>query len=304
MICFVVAFPWSGHAMNTGDGSGGLDTVIAPVKTMDLSSWLVETSGLILWDGCLWTHNDNSDTKLYALDTATGDIVHQYLLKEVENYDWEEIAQDGAYIYLGDFGNNGSGIRRDLHILRIEKNSLKSGHPSIDTISFAYSDQVDFSQAAVNQTDFDCEAFVVTSDSIYLFTKQWLTANTTVYVLSKLPGDHIANKKETFPIEGLVTGATYLEKEHLLVLCGYSGLMQPFLYLLYDYPGHEFFSGRKRRLNLSLLFHQVEGIATEDGLKYYISNEYSSLRSAGIQNIQKLHILDLEPFLGGYLEGD
>ena len=280
-----------------------MDTVISPVRTMELSSWVTETSGLILWEGRLWTHNDDSDTRLYEIDTASGSMVRPYLLKGVENYDWEEISQDDGFIYIGDFGNN-MGDRKDLHILRIEKSSLRSGDPAIDTIWFSYSDQVDFSPAGLNSTEFDCEAFVVSPDSIYLFTKQWLTGNTTVYSMSKQSGTHIAEKGATFQIEGLVTGATYLEEKHLLVLCGYSGLIQPFVYLLYDFPDHRFFSGRKRRLNLSILFHQVEGIATEDGLKYFISNEYSSLRAAGFTNIQKIHVLDLEPFLGGYLEGD
>jgi len=289
---------------NFDEGGRTIDTVISPVKTMELSSWVTETSGLILWEGRLWTHNDDSDTRLYEIDTASGSLIRPHLLKGVENYDWEEIAQDGEFIYIGDFGNNGAGNRRDLHILRIEKPSLKSGDPAIDTIWFTYSDQVDFSPAGINNTEFDCEAFVVSPDSIYLFTKQWLTGNTTVYTMSKQPGKHTAVKGTSFQIGGLVTGATYLENKHLLVLCGYSGLIQPFVCLLYDYPDHRFFSGRKRRLNLSLLFHQVEGIATEDGLKYFISNEYSGMRSAGFVNVQKLHVLDLGPFLGGYLEGD
>jgi hypothetical protein len=285
-------------------GSGAMDTVITPVRTMELSSWVTETSGLILWEGSLWTHNDDTDTRLYEIDTTTGAVAHMDLLRGGENYDWEDIAQDGAYIYLGDFGNNGTGTRMDLHILRIEKSSLKSGRPSIDTIWFSYSDQVDFNSPGLNNTDFDCEAFVVSSDSIYLFTKQWVSAGTALYSLPKEPGEYVAEKLATFRIGGMVTGATYLEKEHLLALCGYSGLIQPFIYLLYDYPGHHFFSGRSRRLNLSLLFHQVEGIATEDGLKYFISNEYSGLRSAGISYNQQIHVLDLEPFLKGYLDGD
>jgi hypothetical protein len=321
IIWFVLAFPVSCNTLNPGcndpqasnfdpsatsnDGCCIYDTVyVAPSKTMALSMVLEETSGLILWDGLLWTHNDNSDTRLYGLDTATAEIVKTHILWKVENYDWEEISQDDEFIYLGDFGNNGSGNRKDLHILRVEKNSLKSGKPAMDTIWFTYSDQTDFSPSAPNQTEFDCEAFVVTSDSIYLFTKQWQSANTTVYALSREPGDHVAKKTTTYAIAGLVTGATYLEEKGLLVLCGYTGLLQPFLHLLYDYPDHQFFSGNKRRLNLSLPFHQVEGIATEDGLKYYISNEYFSHQPSGINILQKLHVFDLGPYLREYLERD
>lgn len=319
IIWFVVAFPVSCNTMNPGcndpeaknsdpsaninDGSCTYDPVwVTPYKTMELSVVLEETSGLILWDSYLWTHNDDSDTRLYGLDTATAEIETTSILWKVENKDWEEIAQDEGYIYLGDFGNNG-GNRTDLQILRVEKNSVRSGKPVIDTIGFTYSDQHDMDPGTFNQTEFDCEAFVVSSDSIYLFTKQWLTAHTTVYSLPKEPGSHVAERRSTFNIEGLVTGATFLEEKHLLVLCGYSGLSQPFLYLLYDYPGDQFFSGNKRRVNVSLLFHQIEGVATEDGLKYFLSNEQSSLSNSGYVNPPKVHLLDLGPYLQEYLEG-
>ncbi|NLA49092.1 MAG: T9SS type A sorting domain-containing protein, partial [Bacteroidales bacterium] len=50
--------------------------------------------------------------------------------------------------------------------------------------------------------------------------------------------------------------------------------------------------------DISLPFHQVEGIATTDGLKYYISNEYFRL-----MNIRhKLHIINLSSFLQHYLK--
>ena len=48
--------------------------------TMELSEELEETSGLILWDGYLWTHNDNADTKLYGLEAATAEIAREYIL--------------------------------------------------------------------------------------------------------------------------------------------------------------------------------------------------------------------------------
>lgn len=308
IVWLLMAFPYACNTMgpeaSMNDGSCTYDLVwVAPYKTIELSEVLTETSGLILWEGLLWTHNDDSDNRLYGLDTATAKIKKTHILWKTENKDWEEIAQDEGYIYIGDFGNN-SGDRKDLHILRVEKNSLKTGKASIDTIWFSYSDQHQADPAGLNQTEFDCEAFVVSSDSIYLFTKQWLSGNTTLYAMSKEPGEHVAEKQSSFNIEGLVTGATFLERERLLVLCGYSGLSQPFLHLFYDYPGNDFFIGNKRRVNVSLLFHQIEGVATEDGLKYYLSNEYSSLESAGYVNPQKLHMLDLGPYLQEYLEGD
>ena len=119
----------------TNDGSCTYDPYsVAPTNTMGLSETLKETSGLIIWDGYVWSHNDNTDTILYGLDTVNADIVTEHKLPGIENISWEEISQDEESIYLGDFGNNTSGNRTDLHLFRIDKKSLKAGKPIIDTI--------------------------------------------------------------------------------------------------------------------------------------------------------------------------
>ncbi len=275
---------------------------VSPSSTFELSPTIKETSGLSLWDGYVWTHNDKVDTQLYGMDTTYGEIKVEFLLPGVINNQWEEISQDENYLYIGDFGNNTSGDRTDLHLLRVEKSSLKGGSPVIDTIWFSYNDQLDLNPVEANTTDFDCEAFVVAEDSIYLFTKQWTSVQTSVYVFPKTPGTYIARKKETYNIQGLITGATYLEAKKLIVLCGYTSLLYPFFYLLYDFEGYSFFSGNKRRVTVSLPFHQVEGIATVTGLKYYVSNELFEFKPVA-NNPQKLHIFDLNSLLYNYIEG-
>lgn len=286
---------------NEDDGSCKYQiTTVSPEWSKELGDQIEESSGLIFWDGFLWTMNDDTDTRLYQLDTGTAMITDAYLVQGVVNHDWEEMAQDPDYIYVGDFGNNG-GDRKDLHILRIEKKSMSSAQPEIDTIWFSYSDQRNFNSNGFNQTDFDCEAFIIASDQIYLFTKQWLSMNTTLYELSKKPGAHVAQKREVFPIDGLVTGSTCLEEERLLVLCGYVGFFQPFLYLFYDYEGDGFFSGTHKRINLNLPLHQMESVYTGDGIHYYTTNE--SFKLASRVNIpQKLHKVDLSEHLQAYLD--
>jgi hypothetical protein len=271
---------------------------IEPLAGVGLSPSLSETSGLILWNGNLWTHNDNNDTNLYCLDTIDGRIVQTVSLSGIENKDWEEISQDKDYIYIGDFGNN-SGNRTDLRIFRIAKNTLLGGSQLIDSIKFSYSDQVDFTPDAY-KTDFDCEAFIVAGDSIYLFTKQWISNKTNIYSLSKNPGNYVAKLRSAWDVNGLVTGATFLDTKKIAVLSGYSEKLVPFIYLLYDFNGYDFFSGNKRKVEVLLPYHQIEGIATSDGVKFYISNEHFSLEPF-INVRQKLHVLDLSPFLGRYL---
>ena len=274
---------------------------ISPAISVNLPAVLSETSGLVQWSDKLLTHNDNTDISLYSVDTLTGLVLQTYNLPGIVNVDWEDISQDSLYIYVGDFGNNANGNRTNLRIFRIDKNTL-TGTPVIDTINFVYGDQTNFSPTGANNTDFDCEAFIVTTDSIYLFTKQWVSNQTGLYALPKAPGNHIANFITTYNISGLVTGATLMELGKVIVLCGYSNLLQPFLFLLYDYSGNDFFSGNKRKISISLPFHQVEGISTVDGLKYFISNEYFS-QPPIITVAQQFHTLDLIQYLGTYLNG-
>ena len=113
-------------------------------------------------------------------------------------------------------------------------------------------------------------------------------------------GKHIAKLKETINTEGLVTGATYLESKKLIVLCGYSKLGKTFLYLLYDFKDHDFSTGNKRKIDLKLSFHQIEGIATKDGLHYYLTNE-SLIRKPILNVPQQMHYFDLSSVLNSYL---
>ena len=282
------------------DGSCRYSSIkIKPIYSVALPDNLKESSGLTQSNSLLWTINDDADTALYAIDT-TGNLKQKVVLKNASNKDLEEISQDSSYFYIGDFGNNVSGNRKDLHLLRIEKKSIDSINQKIDTISFSYSNQTDFKALKSNTTNFDCEAFIVTNDSIYLFTKQWKDQNTRVYALPKTPGNYVAQYRETYKIKGLVTGATYLPSQNGIALCGYSKTLQPFIYLLYDYTKTSFFDGNKRKIKLQLPFHQIEGIATSDGLHYYLTNELFS-RKPFINTTQKLHQFDLTAYLSLYL---
>ena len=276
-------------------------TSVSPVLSFNLASDLSETSGILIWNNRLWTHNDNADINIYGLDTLNGNIIQSYKLSGSINNEWEEISQDENYVFLGDFGNNLNGNRVDLRILRISKSSILADSPVIETINFSYSNQYDFTPAGANNTDFDCEAFIVSADSIFLFTKQWVSNKTSVYSLPKSPGNFTARLRATYDVQGLITGAAYLEAKKLIVLCGYSSTLEPFTFLLYDFNNSGFFTGNKRKISISLPYHQTEGIATTDGLKYYITNEYFSLPPL-IEISQKLHIFDFNSFLENYFE--
>jgi hypothetical protein len=268
---------------------------VIPENSNALPELFSETSGLILWNDRLWTHNDDTDTNLYALNPGNLGTFESYPVQNSINIDWEEISQDADYIYIGDFGNNTNGNRKDLQIYKIKKSTLLTNNQEIEKIQFSYSTQTDFTVTGSNNTDFDCEAFVVTADKIFLFTKEWISKRTSVYSLPKSPGNHVAAYQSTYDVNGLITGAAYLESKNLLVFSGYSTQLMPFLYLLYDFKGENFFGGNKRKLTLNLPLHQTEGIASSDGLNYFLSNEAYQTIS------QKLHKINLSNYLGNYL---
>ncbi len=277
------------------------DTIVAPTGSINLPEKLQETSGLIFWDRKLITNNDSNDTNLYSINPKTGDIIVEFDLKGAKNTDWEEITQDENFIYVGDFGNNLSGNRTDLKILRVAKNSLLDHKPEIDTIHFSYEDQTDFSAKPGNQTDYDCEAFFATGDSLYLVTKQWVSQKSAIYSLPKVAGKYKAKLKTSLDVQGLTSGATFLPEKRLLVLSGYSTSLEPFIYLVYDYKNLDFNNANKRKLRLDLPFAQVEGIATQDGLEYYCSNEKFS-KPPFVNSPQRLHRFDLDNYLLDYFD--
>jgi hypothetical protein len=290
----------------SNDGSCTYNSAnISPHNSVVLSSTLNENSGLILWDNELWTHLDGGNpTDLYNIDISDLNNFSTTNLSSLSNIDWEDIAQDEDYIYLGDFGNNANGNRTNLKIYRIEKNSIELGSPMIEEINFSYADQVDFTPQGGNNTDFDCEAMIVTDNNIFLFTKEWVSQETTMYSLPKTPGTYSAVNEGSYDVNGLITGATYVDNKQVAVLSGYSNTLQPFIFLLYDFTGVDFFNGNKRKIGLNLAFHQVEGIASQDGLNYFISNEFFSetIPILGTITTQpQIHNVNLSDYLGNYL---
>lgn len=284
----------------TNDGSClYLNSSLTPETIGHLPSSLSGTSSLIFWNGNYWSCNDHTKIQLYRIDTLTGAITDSLLISETAPQDMEEVAQDADYLYFGDFGNN-SNTRTNLHILRVEKASLENGTPIMDTIFFSYPDQIDFTASSM-QTDFDCEAFIVGNDRIYLFTKQWSQLGTTCYELPKLPGTYVAEKLDSCNVQGLVTGAVFFESEQVVILCGYSTLLQPFIYLLYDYENHRFFSGNKRKITINLLGNQVEAIAGTTPTDCSLTNEKFTLGGSSIP--ASLHRLNLKDYLANYLYG-
>lgn len=255
----------------------------------DLPPQVEGTSSLFFLDGQYWTCNDHGQLTLYALDTTTAAIVDSITLAPYI-YDMEEVSQDDDYLYFGDMGDN-NGVRNDLRVLRLAKTDFAMRNFVFDTICFSYPDRND-----TNARNFDCEAFVVTDTALIFFTKQWLDNACGCYSVPKQPGRWQARYLFTLPTDGMVTGASLDHDRHQLVLCGYTSLCSPFIYVAYGFDGIAFDGGVQRRLPLSLGFGcQTEGIATYDGLNYYLTCE--KLDYYGITHPAQLFRLDLSSVL-------
>jgi hypothetical protein len=84
---------------------------------IELPSILKECSGMLsLGGGIFVAHNDSGNKPhLYIFHKDDNKNVRTVVVTGVKNNDWEELALDDTFIYIGDFGNN-SGTRQNLMI--------------------------------------------------------------------------------------------------------------------------------------------------------------------------------------------
>ena len=263
------------------DGSCMYDfTLDRPHQLFEMGAPILESSGLIYTNAGLWTHNDSgNDPILYLLDTLSFEIKRQVVIENVENEDWEELAADEQYFYIGDFGNN-KGDRKDLNILRVSRTDIQGNDTvSAEVINFYYPDQLDFSLGDKSH-NFDCEAFFVNGDSLHLFTKNWENRKTKHYTIPKVPGNYSAIIRDSFDVDGLITAAD-IAPDGVISLLGYEDKAtgEAFQWLLFDYKNMDVFSGNKRKLSLGSIIErgQVEGLVFSQNGEGYISSEAVSI---------------------------
>ncbi|NML66595.1 T9SS type A sorting domain-containing protein [Hymenobacter sp. RP-2-7] len=262
----------------TNDGSCQYAATATPLPPRaQLNMELSESSGLQLLGGQLWSHNDSgNDPVLFRLDTTSGQTLQRVRLSNAANTDWEDLAADANYLYVGDFGNN-FGNRRDLRVLRVARADLgaTATTATAEAINFSYPDQTDFT-SRLNQHNFDCEAFFFAHDSLHLFTKDWVDFKTRYYTVPAAPGTYVAHLKATFDVNGLITAADINPAGTVASLLGYdtrSGAA--FVWLLSGFGGTRYLGANKRRIELPsvIAVGQVEGLAFGPRNRVFISNE-------------------------------
>lgn len=259
------------------DGSCSYNiTIHNPDMRYLLPAMVSETSGLAIHNGRYYTINDSGgNAELYGVDTITGEV-DQVIFIQSSNIDWEALAMDDNYMYIGDFGNN-AGMRDDLCIYRIALNDIPAqGNATIspDTINFTY---VDYKKSEEFSRDhnFDCEAFLASDQWLYLFTKNRGNYKTNLYRLPKQPGTYVAELITSYDVNGLVTGADINKNKDEVTLIGYTDQSWiPFIWLLWDFDGDDYFDGNKRRIDMpNILATQTEAIAYSEGKNELFTSE-------------------------------
>lgn len=259
-----------------------------------LESGLSESSGLLVINGKIYTHNDSGNKpEIYALDSSTGKIIETFHIKNAVNKDWEDICADDSFVYIGDFGNN-QGTRKDLKIYRISKRELKQGKDTIDseTTFFSFADQTTFTSNQF-QTNYDAEAMVSMGDSLYVFSKNWGDFKTRIYPIPKTPGAYVSTFVHSSNTQGMVTGAAYNPKEKIILLCGYS-FTGEFLYKYSTFHALGFTPKKEVRFNLEHKgSSQIEGIAYDSNNTYLLSSEAFQSMDPILQKIQDIQLLQI-----------
>jgi hypothetical protein len=222
---------------------------------------LAENSGIIFYDNLFWTINDSGGkNKIFAFNFE-GKIEKEIEIEGATNIDWEDIAHDKKFIYVGDFGNN-RGNRCNQTIYKIEKKKIgKKAKQKVKSkkIEFNFENQTNFTLRS-KATSFDCEAVVEYNKSLYIFTKDWVNRTTTVYRIPRKKGEYSVQPIDTFNVNGLITGADISPDKTKLALVGYKDY-KPIMWLFSNFTKENFWGDKQLHFEMDPIFDaQTEGV--------------------------------------------
>jgi hypothetical protein len=237
-----------------------------------------ETSGLAIVNGNFITHNDRGHTnELFVFDTETGLVTNTFEVLGAENEDWEDLAQNEDFLFVGDIGNN-PGDRQNLRIYMVDLDEfdfqLESGTvPLSGTIKFNYPEQETF--VAGNRHNWDCEALIYRDGYLYLFMKHRTDALSNLYRIPASAGNYQAEWLAYFNAGHRITGADISPNGNQIALVGYNKDDNCVVWLLDDFDSGHPLSGTKRMLTLGTFssLGQMEAIVYKDSSTMYITAE-------------------------------
>ena len=192
------------------------ETQAQEFEKFDLSNQLTEISGLaLISENTFVGINDSGNKAELFIFNEKGEHQKTVDVTNATNVDWEDLATDQTYVYIGDIGNN-LNKRKDLCVYKVKIDEvLRQTEVIAEKITYSYSDQKSHPPRKAN-FNYDAEALVAKNDSLWIISKNnaepWDGA-AAVYLLSKEPGEHVATR--TFELfigdkdwwEDAVTGA-------------------------------------------------------------------------------------------------
>lgn len=236
-----------------------------------LSKKLDEISGLeLLNDTTLIAFNDGGNKSEIYLLNLKGEILREVNILDTKNHDWEDIAIDDEYVYLGDIGNNNNS-RDNLSIVRLKiSDILIREDVEAETIKFSYKEQTAFPPKG-DSLFYDAEGMAVCNDSIWIFTKDRskpFQGVSHVYKIPTKPGKYevSATHKINIGTDGWwkdgITAADYYKGEFYLLTYN--------RYIVYQFKNGQFekklehkFSNLTQRESLVVLNKETIFVADE-----------------------------------------
>lgn len=163
---------------------------------------LQEISGLESLDGERFVaiNDGGNSAELYVLNHH-GELEKTVKVLGATNQDWEALASDGSYLYVGDIGNN-LNKRKDLCVYKIALQDIRQAtEVKAEKITFNYSEQVAFPPNG-EQKRYDAEGMAYYQSFLWIFTKindvPW-SGKTLVYKLPIEPGNyHLSMERSIF----------------------------------------------------------------------------------------------------------
>ncbi|WP_299755486.1 hypothetical protein [uncultured Pontibacter sp.] len=185
-------------------------------KIARLDEQVQESSGLAhAQQSTFWTHGDGGTPAALYRFNLNGDLLQTVPL-ELQNQDWEDLAESDEQLFIGDFGNNLNN-RQNLQIHILNKQNYTLG----GTLYFSFEDQKEFPPGKDKQY-FDLEAFFYSQDSLYLFTKsRGKNMQLKLYTLPAQPGTHVARLQQSLPISTMATAAALSPDQKQFAVLGY-----------------------------------------------------------------------------------
>jgi hypothetical protein len=270
-------------------------TIIDPEKIIlrqvsELPRMLKEASGLAITNRrYLWSHNDGGIPVLYCLDTL-GNFVRAVHIN-ASNRGWEDLTMNESEdLFIGSFGNNGND-RRNLKIF-ILRNPERTENSVVipEVIEYSYTDQKEF-PPAINNRNFDVDAFFAWRNSLYLFTKNRskpFRGVSKIYKLYQQPGRQTAQLMDSLfvgegsMINNWITGADLSPDQKTIAL-----LFHDRVWFIRNFTENKFSGGNIYEVPLKHYSHKA-GIAFMTNDLLYIVDELELGMIGG-----KLYMMDL-----------